>query len=116
MSDHYDETYAVYDERQVRARKLHHCAACGERIEPTHVYWRVAGIHSDGVTVWKRCLRCQKIHEHLRDLDPGHGERLWPDERLNCGMDYREHWGHDPPTDIAALAFTSGADLQEKPT
>ncbi len=113
MSGTYDETYAVYNERKVRARKRHTCDACGEPIEPGHRYWRIAGIYSEGVSSWKRCLRCQKIHLHLRSLDPGGYEQLWPDERLSCGEGYRDHWGVDPPPEIAALAFTSAADMQE---
>lgn len=107
-----DETADVYDERRVKARKVHHCVACGERVEPGHIYMRVAIIYDGGVTTLKRCLRCQAIHEHLRDVAPE--PEAWPDEDLNCGHDYEEvHGGQPPPPEIAALAFKSGGDLQE---
>jgi len=103
MSHTVEEQYTIYDERRVRARIRHECDACDLPIEPGHAYMRI-GILFDGEweTV-KRCLRCQAIHEHLREL--GAFFETWPAERLDCGEEYRAHWGNEPPPEIAALAF-----------
>ncbi len=108
MSRSCDETYEVYDERLVRARKPHTCDACTETIPPGVFYTRIGTVFDGDVDSFKRCMRCQTIHEHLRTL--GDGE-MWPDERLNCGEEYRAHWGVEPPPEIAALAFLGPADV-----
>lgn len=111
MSLYADEQYAVYDERFPRARKEHKCDACGDCIQRGDRYTRV-GIVFDGEAYSViRCLRCQTIHEHLRTLDKS-GE-MWPDEWLDCGEEYTDHWGKEPPPEIAALAFTNGHEMQE---
>lgn len=104
MSYAVDETYDVYHEIRVFARKAHECDAvlCSEPIRPGDAYWRIQIVHDGKAQTIKRCVRCQAIHEHLRGL--GQGER-WPDERLACGQDYAEEWGGPPPAEIAALAF-----------
>ena len=112
MSHICDETYKIYREKNQKARKAYRCSACRETIEQGHVYTYVACIHDGGFTRYRRCLRCQKLHEHLRELC-GHlkYDDVWPDEQLNCGLSYEDEWG-DLPADIAALAFKSGKDLQ----
>lgn len=114
MSYQGEETYEVYHETERRAAKEHRCAACKETIPIGHRYARVFIVY-EGMESIARCLRCQRIHEHLRTLpDPDDWEqdRMWPDERLNCGEDYREHWGKEPPPDIAALAFALPGEVQ----
>ena len=101
MSHDVDGYYSVYSERFPRARKDHECHACAETIRRGDRYARVA-IVFEGFEEVVRCMRCQRIHEHLRELEPGY---TWPDERLACGEDYEEHWGEKPPDAIAALAF-----------
>jgi hypothetical protein len=91
----------VYAETVRRARKPHSCAACRETIATGHRYTDVRIIFEGRVDTIKRCLRCQAIHEHLRDL--GDGES-WPEERLDCGQSYESEWG-ECPDEIAALAF-----------
>lgn len=113
MSGYCDETYAVYNERLTKARKVHRCGACHEPIEPGHYYYRIRGVHSDGVDGYKRCLRCQALHVHLRGLGE-HDE--WPDERLDCGLDYEDHWNTPPPPHVAALAFASPDEMQAELT
>lgn len=109
MSGQYDDVYAVYDERFPVARTPHRCGACGETIAARHRYARVGAIVDGHASTIVRCLRCQTIHEHLRTL----GDRdMWPDERLDCGEEYRGHWGHDPPEHIAALAFATPDEVQ----
>jgi hypothetical protein len=111
MSRAYDETYEVYNERERRAAKDHVCEACKETIRKGDIYCRVFILFNEEPEAVVRCLRCQAIHEHLRTLAPGD---LWPDEKLNCGEEYREHWGHDPPPAIAELAFLSQDDMQSR--
>jgi len=38
---------------------------------------------------------------------------MYPAERLDCGQSYKDEWGKEPPPEIAALAFKTGADMQE---
>jgi predicted RNA-binding Zn-ribbon protein involved in translation (DUF1610 family) len=102
MSHSVDETYTLYEERFPRARKPHTCMACGERIAGGQRYARVFVLFQGDAETVKRCLRCQQIHEHLREMSPGD---TWPAERLDCGEDYEDHWGGEPPDHIAALAF-----------
>ncbi len=104
MSHSVDEHYSVYSETRRRARKPHTCAACNETISPGRTY-HVIFIAFDGdIETLKRCERCQVIHLHLRKL--GAGEDMWPAERLDCGEEYKEHWGKEPPPWLAALAFS----------
>jgi hypothetical protein len=70
---------------------------------------------------YKRCLRCQTIHEHLRERCRtanqklrGYGE-LWPAERLDCGEAYEDEWDGPPPDDIARLAFLTTEEVQALP-
>ena len=108
MSHDIDELYQVYDEKQRRAQKQHTCCACSEPIESGHVYWSIGVVFDGSAERYKRCLRCQEIHKHLRHL----GDNTWPAERLDCGEEYEEHWGEQPPPEIAVLAFMTGADMQ----
>lgn len=103
MSHYADEQYDVYHEVRVFAVQAHECDAvmCDQPIRKGDAYWRIHVVYDGRAETIKRCVRCQTIHEHLRGL----GDDMWPDERLNCGQDYREEWGTDPPADIQALAF-----------
>jgi hypothetical protein len=102
VSHSYDDTYEVYNERPRKARKPHVCSACHEEIPPGAKYYTVFIVFDGETQSWCRCARCQAIHKHLRTLAPG---ELWPDETLDCGEDYKEHWGVEPPPEIARLAF-----------
>ncbi len=109
MSHGIDEHYAVYDENRQRARKPHTCDACAETIPAGRRYYRVFVLFDGRAETVKRCARCQRIHEHLRELAPGD---LWPDERLACGETYEGEWGCEPPPEIAALAFALPGELE----
>lgn len=113
VSHYFGEEYPVYDERFPRARKPHKCDACGEPIAPGHRYARIGIVSNHSAETLVRCLRCQTIHEHLRGLGDA-DDRSWPDERLDCGEEYREHWQRDPPADIAALAFVTPDEMQAR--
>lgn len=110
MSHSCDEQYDVYNETWRTARKGHVCSACSMPVDKGHRYCHVTTIYDGMVTHYKRCLRCQALHEHLRDKcyesdSRGYSDQLWPDEQLNCGMDYEEEWRQPPPPEIAKLAF-----------
>lgn len=109
MSHGIDEYYSFYEELYPRARLSHRCDACGDTIEPGHIYARVSWHFLGTIAGVKRCLRCQKLHLHLREM--GNGDS-WPAERLDCGEKYSEHWGGEAPAEIQELAFKTGADLQ----
>jgi RNase P subunit RPR2 len=103
-----DETYDVYNERFPRARKEHQCDACLETIVGGQRYARIGIVYDGRAGTIVRCMRCQKIHEHLRTvLD----SEEWADERLNCGHTYQQRHECDPPEDIAALAFALPGEI-----
>lgn len=113
MSGYVDGPAAVYDEACRKARKEHTCCACEETIRPGD-YYHLTTVINDGLVVrYKRCVRCQRIHVHLRELgDYDCDGGVWPDEELSCGQDYEQHWGKPPPTEIAALAFATADEMQ----
>lgn len=109
MSHAIDEVYGDYTETLRSAATEHECSACHDPIAVGHRYYDVTWEWEGEDDGCLRCLRCQAIHEHLRTLAPGD---MWPDEELNCGEEYEEHWGEAPPPEIAELAFKTGAELQ----
>jgi hypothetical protein len=111
MSHAIDETYDVYSETFHRARKAHRCCACDSTIRRGDRYARIFLIFQRDPELVLRCLRCQTIHKHLRDLDPG---ATWPAERLDCGEEYAEHWGKQPPAEIAEIAFMTDDEAQQR--
>lgn len=113
MSYSCDETYDVYHEQRVKARKDHTCSACVETIPKHATYWRVSWVFERTAEGVKRCERCQAIHLHLRKKCRDTNSDLWPAERLDCGLKYEDEWG-DLPEEIAALAFALPSD--SKPT
>jgi hypothetical protein len=108
MSHSIGEYYLVYDETPRRARKSRMCSACKRAIARGEIYMHV-GIVDSGRTASSvhRCGACQRTHEHLRALGDGD---TWPDEQLSCGLDYEEEWGGEPPDDVVACAFATGAE------
>lgn len=102
--DVYDaEPYAVHDEERRVAGKTHRCDACHDPITKGHAYVRFFGVWDGMAESVKRCLRCQKIFEHL--VEKGRSSDMFPAQRLDCGETYQDHWGEEPPDEIAALAF-----------
>ena len=110
MSYHAEETYDVYDETPRTARKAHACDACKETVAPGHTYYRIFWRYDGSAKSIKRCLKCQRIHEHLRAL--GADDEMWPSETLSCGEEYEKHWGVKPPPEIAAIAFMTQGEAQ----
>lgn len=113
MSHEVDDYYRVYDELFPRARKEHCCGACKIVIRRGDRYARIFILGSEGEpSTVKRCLGCQHIHEHLRAL--GQHDGLWPDEELDCGEDYVDNWGREPPDDIAKIPFMTADEMQRE--
>lgn len=136
------EPVDVDTERRVRARKEHKCHACKERIERGHLYVRHTLIYGGTVDETIRCLRCEAIYQELvtihRDANerarqerwasrqPGYYDQKltneqhrllnyesdWPDVALNCGHEFKERWGREPPDELARLAFMTPAEIQ----
>jgi hypothetical protein len=80
---------------------------CSDPIRKGDSYWRISVVFDGRARTIKRCVRCQHLHVHLRELCQAAGDAysdMWPDERLACGLDYSEEWG-PIPQEIAALAF-----------
>lgn len=111
MSHSIDETYDVYSERIRRAAKDHVCDACKETIRKGDRYCRVFIMWEGEPQSHVRCLRCDAMHEYLRTLSPG---EMWPAERLDCGEEFEEHWGKEPPPEVAALAFMTREEMQAR--
>lgn len=116
MSYSCDETYDVYIETVVRARKRHTCDACKRAVAPGAYYARVFVLNDGDPEVYKRCGACQTTHLHLREVCASKSDgydSFWPDERLNCGLAYDAEWGGPPPDAIAALPLLTDAEAGE---
>lgn len=115
MSHGIDSSYAAYEETCRRAKKEHRCSACSAAIQPGHRYFYVFTIWEGSHRTYKRCVRCQRMHEALRAicLKETFGEE-WPNEALDCGHEFKERWGHDPPEWLARLAFLTDDEAQKE--
>jgi hypothetical protein len=102
------EPVAYRRETRRTARKRHECCACEIPILPGHGYWVIASCWDGRVHSWKRCLRCQIIHDALVPLCSINDE--WPDEELNCGHTFEENYDRPPPEWLASLAFWQPGD------
>lgn len=109
MSQSADEHYDVYDERWVVARQEHTCGACGQHVLPGDRYCRAHVVFDRTATTYKRCARCQLLHEHLRTECPSDE---WPDELLGCGHSYEDVHECEPPPEIKKLAFITREEAQ----
>ena len=108
MSHPIDDYYAVYRETFPRSQSPQRCDACDEAIAAGQRFARAAIVSGGRAENVIRCMRCQRIHEHLRNLDPD----AWPEERLDCGTDYEDEWGGPPPDEIVALAFALPGEVE----
>lgn len=82
MSHSVDERYDVYNEREPRARVDHVCDACKDTIRRGDRYANVKVVFEGSAETIKRCLRCQRMHEHLRSA--GRSEVTKPPARKPC--------------------------------
>lgn len=106
-------------QQRIRARKEHRCDACKETIGRGHVYVRHTLIYAREVDVTVRCLRCDAIYQQLvvihraNNADPSNCDAYeWPDVALNCGHEFKERWGREPPPELARLAFMTPSEPQ----
>lgn len=108
---------SVHSEKYTTARKKHKCTACGGTILPGHIYVKTFAIFEGEPNSVKRCGRCETIYTHLQGMMQHSDEA--PAWALDCGHEYWERWGVDPPPEIAALAFLTdeeaGKLLEKKP-
>jgi hypothetical protein len=107
------ETTQASSETRPRARKPHRCDACHETIPTGTVYVRNGFVAEGTAETIKRCLRCERIYEHLAERFRAarrHGEA--PDVLLDCGHTYRDEWDEDPPEEVAALAFALPGEVE----
>lgn len=114
MSSYCTDRAEVYDDSIRKAKKQHRCCACRELIRVGDYYSLTTVIGDGEVSAYKRCCRCQAIHLHLRDVSRSDGNDIWPQERLDCGEEYKAHWGVEPPAEIASLAFVSADEMQAR--
>lgn len=101
----------VWKIEQRRARKEHACDACGETIQPGHVYANHFTVFRGDAENVKRCLKCETIYQHLCSLEDD--ADFQPDIRLACGHTYEENWNRPPPDEIARLAFMTPDEIQQ---
>jgi hypothetical protein len=81
-----------------------------EKILPGQQYSYTFVVYEGESETVKRCLRCERIYQHLCELEPDLNEGA-PDPRLRCGHSYRDIHGEDPPDHVAALAFAIPGDF-----
>lgn len=106
MSEYCDEHADIYRVAQKRARKTHTCSACNGDVRKGDLYTREDVLFEREWTHTIRCDRCQVIYEHLLEMCRLHGEGdEYPNPELDCGHEYKERWGVEPPEWLAALAF-----------
>ncbi len=123
------EPIVVDQQRKVRARKEHRCDACREIVKGGHLYVRHVLIWGGQVDETVRCLRCDAIYQQLCEIHRASNEenrRLarehhfgdydtdWPDIALNCGHEFKERWGKEPPPELASLAFMTAEEMQRE--
>lgn len=106
------EPCPVSSTRLTRARKDAICAACREPIIYGSKYYREAFLCDGTWTVTKRCVRCERIYQHLCTL-ASFAEGEAPDSSLSCGHLYEEVHGGPPPAEVAELAFALPSDFVE---
>lgn len=106
------ESVDVYSNKMHTARKEVSCSACCENILVGQRYFREAALFDGEWIVTKRCLRCERIYQHLCLLAKA-SEGGWPDSSLRCGHSYEEVHGEAAPAEIAALAFALPSDFME---
>ena len=112
MSVDVEGTCDVWQNRWQVARKPHRCDACDETIRVGNRYHYHFQIYERDRDTVKRCARCQAIYEHLDErMSHNCGEEK-PDERLNCGHEYRERWEEEPPLEVQMLAFALPGEVK----
>lgn len=64
-----DEYPEFYDERVVKARKLHKCCECHIPIPIGVEYQRIVGKWDGQLSTFKTCMQCAAARKHIQDSD-----------------------------------------------
>jgi hypothetical protein len=115
MSQSCDETCPVWDEKRRKARKARKCGACGEEIRVGDVYSFTSALFDGAWTHYVRCLRCDEMYHFLSNKISRDGD--WDEgcaPLLDCGHEYVENWGSQPPPEVVELAFLTRDEAQQK--
>jgi hypothetical protein len=111
MCDEAHYNYDVCEHRQHRARKEHQCCACRETIRKGDVYQSSFAVgYTHEPERYKHCLRCAKMLSEILKAVPYNASIAWD---LNCGEDWKDTIG-ELPEEVAALAFMTADDAQQK--
>ena len=62
------------------------------------------------MTIVKRCARCELLYRTLKDKDDEGGVAF----ALDCGHDWKEIFGDNPPDEVAALACMTTEEAQKE--
>lgn len=85
------------------------------------IYQQLVVIHRDMNEKARQFQREYRANEgrigYHRSLTPEQRQLLyhepeWPDVALNCGHEFKERWGVEPPPELARLAFLTPAEIQ----
>jgi len=114
------EPLDVDNERMVRARKEHTCAACKETIRHGDLYKRHFIAWEGTCETVLRCARCDTIYQSLCELhrakNRGSYDSTWPAWRLDCGDSFQQVFRSEPPPELAELAFLTADEMQRRLT
>jgi hypothetical protein len=108
MCDVYDPAEPIADEWR-KARKEHRCFACREIIRKGDRYHLIAQKDDGEFGVFKHCARCWEMGNALLRA----GSDTWAYD-LNCGASWEDTFGSNPPDEVAALAFLTPDEAQER--
>jgi hypothetical protein len=110
MCDEANYNYDVLEHRKHRARKEHQCCACLETIRKGDVYQSSFAVgYTHEPERYKHCIRCATILDKVMAELPD-ASIAW---ELNCGEDWKDTIG-ELPEEVAALAFMTADDAQQK--
>jgi hypothetical protein len=103
-----DTDHAVTSSERRRARKLHVCCACGETIPVAALHVYTTQLYGGDWQHWRHCARCWL----MVDAVISRGESCY--WQLDCGASWEAAFGAAPPDDVAALAFLTPREAQQR--
>ena len=90
------ETYSVYHEREVRARKAHDCNECGRVIAVGETYRHTSGLYEDSWNINKVCAHCTIAAKWLMENCHGYLDGMIEE-------DIEQHFDEYARVDLARL-------------
>jgi len=112
------ESVENYQSGHVVARVEHGCACCPELIRPGDTHYRASWLYEGKYETFRRCARCHllylalvKLHKERKIVDD-FGDLMGVDPELNCGHTFEKIFGHEPPEELARLAFLTPGEVQ----